>query len=341
MKDWHNVDKLRLKGSFGMSKKKVLVSYPLGLEGLKELTARFDVNVLKRSVKSKEELTEAVKGCHGILAAGIDVDGEVMDAAAELEIISVYGAGYDNVDIEAATNRGIVVTNIPDTVTDSTAELTMGLMLSVMRRIAECDRGLRTDSRFRWGMLANLGRNLHGKELGIIGMGRIGKAVAKRAAAFGMRISYYTRKRLDPVIEMELSASYKRMDELLQTADVITIHTPLTNETRHLIGYRELSLMKAEAYLINTSRGAVVEEQALVKFLSEGKLAGAGLDVFENEPKISPQLLEMNNVVVTPHIGTDTVETRINMTRESAQNIIDFFSGRQPFHLVNPEVYQK
>ena len=276
-----------------------------------------------------------------MIAAGINVDEEIMDAAPELKIISVYGAGYDNVDTKAATARGIVVTNIPDVVTDSTAEITLGLMLSVMRRISELDRRLRQDRGFRWSMMTYMGRDLFGKELGIIGMGRIGKAVAKRAAAFGMRISYYTRKRLDPVIEMELEASYKRMDELLQTADVISIHTPLTEETRHLIGYRELSMMKPGAYLINTSRGPVVDEKALVKCLSEGRIAGAGLDVFENEPKISPELLKMDNVVLTPHIGTDTVETRINMNREAARNIIDFFSGRQPFHVVNPEVLDK
>lgn len=325
-----------------MGRKKVLITYPLGQEGFEELKAGFDVTMMERSGgRFKPEVLKAVKGCHGMIAAGINVDEEIMDAAPELKIISVYGAGYDNVDTKAATARGIVVTNIPDVVTDSTAEITLGLMLSVMRRISELDRRLRQDRGFRWSMMTYMGRDLFGKELGIIGMGRIGKAVAKRAAAFGMRISYYTRKRLDPVIEMELEASYKRMDELLQTADVISIHTPLTEETRHLIGYRELSMMKPGAYLINTSRGPVVDEKALVKCLSEGRIAGAGLDVFENEPKISPELLKMDNVVLTPHIGTDTVETRINMNREAARNIIDFFSGRQPFHVVNPEVLDK
>ena len=283
-----------------MGRKKVLITYPLGQEGFEELKAGFDVTMMERSGgRFKPELLKAVKGCHGMIAAGINVDEEIMDAAPELKIISVYGAGYDNVDTKAATARGIVVTNIPDVVTDSTAEITLGLMLSVMRRISELDRRLRQDRGFRWSMMTYMGRDLFGKELGIIGMGRIGKAVAKRAAAFGMRISYYTRKRLDPVIEMELEASYKRMDELLQTADVISIHTPLTEETRHLIGYRELSMMKPGAYLINTSRGPVVDEKALVKCLSEGRIAGAGLDVFENEPKISPELLKMDNVVLT------------------------------------------
>ena len=209
-----------------MGRKKVIITYPLGQEGFEELKAGFDVTMMERSGgRFKPELLKAVKGCHGMIAAGINVDEEIMDAAPELKIISVYGAGYDNVDTKAATARGIVVTNIPDVVTDSTAEITLGLMLSVMRRISELDRRLRQDRGFRWSMMTYMGRDLFGKELGIIGMGRIGKAVAKRAAAFGMRISYYTRKRLDPVIEMELEASYKRMDELLQTADVISIYT--------------------------------------------------------------------------------------------------------------------
>jgi glyoxylate reductase len=327
-----------MKRKAKMNRKKILVTYPLLPEGLQELKKQFDVYVYENGWMPKSDLLKAVGDCAGIIAAGVDVDEEVMDAAPELEIISVFGAGYDNVDIRAATGRGIVVTNIPDVVADATAEVTMGLMLSLMRRITELDRRLRTDSNFEWGMLKYMGSGLSGKELGIVGMGRIGGAVAKRAAAFGMRISYYKRKRLDPVIEMELGAAYKRLDDLLRTADVISIHTPLTKETRHLIGQRELSLMKPEAYLINVSRGSVVDEAALVNALSRGKLAGAALDVFEHEPKISPELLKMDNVVLTPHIGTDTIETRHCMTRESAQSIIDFFNGRRPFHVVNPEV---
>ncbi|HHT65875.1 MAG TPA: hypothetical protein GX017_07275 [Clostridiales bacterium] len=323
-----------------MNQKRVLISYPLELDGLHELVEKFDVRILDRPVTAKAELREAIRGCHGILAAGVDMDEEIMDAAPELEIISAYGAGYDNIDVRAATNRGIVVTNVPDAVTDATAEIALGLMLSVMRRIPELDRSLRMEDRSQWGMMINMGRVLYGKELGIIGMGRIGKAVAKRAAAFGMRISYYTRKRLDPVIEMELGITYKRMDDLIRTADVISIHTPLTEQTRHLIGRRELYMMKPEAYLINTSRGAVIDEPALVECLTQGRLAGAGLDVFENEPLIPPELLEMSNVAVTPHIGSKAVEARLAMARESAQNIIDFFSGRRPFHVVNPEVFQ-
>ncbi|NLC43232.1 MAG: hypothetical protein GX783_03000 [Clostridiales bacterium] len=321
-----------------MNREKILVTFPLPVEGLQDLEEQFDVIRYKKGSMPKSDLLSSICDCSGIIAAAVNIDEEVMDAAAKLRIISVYGSGFDNIDIKAATERGILVTNIPDVVTDSTAELTMGLMLDVMRRISETDRLLRRGDSSSWGMLNNLGRVLYGKELGIVGMGRIGRAVAKRASAFGMRISYYNRKRLDPIIEMELDVAYKRLDDLLKAADVLSIHTPLTNETKHLIGERELSIMKPGAYLINTARGAVIDEKALVNRLAEGKLAGAGLDVYEGEPHISPGLLKMDNVVLTPHIGTNTIETSLHMTKESAQNIINFFSGRHPFHAVNPQV---
>ena len=323
-----------------MNREKILVTFPLPTEGLQDLEEQFDVIRYNKGSIPKSNLLNSIQDCSGIIAAAINIDEEAMDAAPRLRIISVYGAGYDNIDIKAATERGILVTNIPDVVTDSTAELTMGLMLDVMRRISETDRMLRRGDSSSWGMLNNLGRALYGKELGIVGMGRIGRAVAKRASAFGMQISYYNRKRLDPVIEMELGVAYKRLDDLLKAADVVSIHTPLTKETKHLIGERELSIMKPSAYLINTARGAVIDEKVLVNKLTEGKLAGAGLDVYEDEPHTSPGLLKMDNVVLTPHIGTNTIETCHHMTRESAQNIIDFFSGRHPFHAVNPQVFR-
>ena len=323
-----------------MSKKKILVTYPIPIEGLQSLYDQFDVTYSKEDAMPQEEILSIIHDYDGILAAGNSMDSEMMKQGKRLKVISVYGAGYDSIDVKAASERGIVVTNIPDAVTDSTAELTMGLMLSLMRRISECDRQIRLDSNFPWGMLKHMGSVLYGKELGIVGMGRIGRAVAKRAVAFGMRVSYYNRKRLDPVIERELGIVYKRFDDLLKTSDVISIHTPLSQDTHHLIGQRELALLKPAAYLINTSRGAVIDEQALVTSLAQGRLAGAALDVFEKEPIISPEFLSMDNVVLTPHIGTDAIETRIHMTREAAQNIIDFFNGRQPFHVVNPEVYK-
>jgi glyoxylate reductase len=327
-------------GMSAVSKKKILVTYPLPEEGLQCLANDFEVTIHREGSMSRESLLPIIADYDGILAAGIHMDAGLIRAADRLRIISVYGAGFDAIDIQAATEKGIVVANIPDAVTDATAEVAMGLMLSVMRRISECDRALRHGDASRWGMMKNMGHVLYGKELGIIGMGRIGRAVAKRASAFAMPVSYYNRKRLDPVIEMELGAVYKRLDDLLKSSDVITIHTPLTQETHHLIGERELSLMKPTAYLINTSRGPVVEEKALAAKLQQGRLAGAGLDVYEREPVISPELLKMDNVVLTPHIGTDTIETRIHMAWECARNILNFFNGRPPFHVVNSGICQ-
>lgn len=321
-----------------MSRKKILVTYPLPMEGLQDLNQNFELIIYNKGSMPKSDLLQYIQDCEGVLAVAVKVDAEVMDAAPKLKIISVYGAGYDNVDVKAAVERGILVTNIPNVVTDATAELTMGLMLDVMRRISEYDRKLRVGNNSKWGINNSLGRVLYGKELGIVGMGRIGRAVAKRASAFGMRISYNNRKRLDPIIEMELGAVYKRLDDLLRTSDVVSIHTPLTEETYHLIGDREFSLMKNSAFIINTARGTVIDEKALITNLKEGKLAGAGLDVYEEEPVVPAELLEMDNVVLTPHCGTGTLETRLQMAIESAQNIIDFFNDRHIFHVVNPQV---
>ncbi|HPT78010.1 MAG TPA: NAD(P)-dependent oxidoreductase [Candidatus Atribacteria bacterium] len=321
-----------------MERKKVLVAYSLPEEDLCDLREEFDVTRWQRGAMPYDEVLAAIPEYDGVLAAGIRVDREIISRAGKLKAICVYGAGYDNVDIKAATEHGIVVANIPDTVTESTAELAIGLMLAVMRRITECDRKLRQEAKSAWGMYRNMGYNLYGKELGIIGMGRIGKATARRAAALGMRISYYNRRRLEPADEAQLGAAYKPLDELLETADVVSIHTPLSDETYHLIGERELSLMKPEAFIINTSRGAVIDEKALAARLCDGALAGAGLDVFEWEPRITPELLTFDNVVLTPHIGTNTHETRSLMNREACRALIDLLDGRRTANVINPEV---
>lgn len=318
------------------NRKKILVTYSLPEEGLRQLNREYDVTMWPKGGMPYKELASVIEDYDGILAAGVRVDEDLITKATKLKIISVYGAGYDNVDIKAATRHGIAVTNIPDTVTEVTAELAIGLMLSVIRRISELDRKLKYDKDFRWDMCSHMGYNLYGKQLGIIGLGRIGKATAKRATALGMSISYYNRNRLDADIEQAYNASYKDMDELLASCDIISIHTPLHDGSRHLIGDRELSLIKPTAYIINTARGPVIDEKAMIKSLSEGRLAGAGLDVFEREPKIPVELLKMDNVVLTPHIGTDTYETRIAMTRDAAKNIIDILSGQRSTYIINP-----
>jgi len=318
--------------------KKILVTYQLPKIGLKELMERFEVTYPDKKTFSKQEVISMIHQYDGILAAGMGLDSNMIKLGKKLKIISVYGAGYDKIDVEAATSAGIVVTNTPDAVTESTAEIAFGLMLAVMRRIAECDRRLRLESNFRWGMMENLGTNLYGKLLGIVGMGRIGKAVAKRAKAFGMDICYYNRRRLGENTERELGASYYTLEELLEKSDVVSLNVPLTEETYHLIGKEQLDRMKPTAFIINTSRGSVIDEQVLVKYLQEGRIAGAGLDVFEHEPKIPQELLRMDRVVLTPHIGTATLEARIQMAEAASRNIVDYFAGRELRYIVNPEV---
>lgn len=323
------------------TRKKVLVPYTLPEQGLEDLCRDFDVTMWQAGPMPYSEILSVIADYDGLLAAGTRVDEQLISKAKRLKVISVFGAGYDNVDIEAATRHGIPVTNIPDTVTEATAELAIGLMLSVLRRISELDRKLRQYKDFKWHMCRHMGSNLYNKELGIIGLGRIGRATAKRALALGMKVSYYNRNRLDRQTEASYKLIYKELDELLSTSDIISLHTPLHKGSRHLIGERELSLIKATAYIINTARGPVIDEQAMIRALAEGRLAGAGLDVFEHEPKIPQQLLEMDNVVLTPHIGTDTHETRVEMTRDAAKSIIDILSGRRPSNILNPEVLEK
>jgi D-3-phosphoglycerate dehydrogenase len=320
-----------------VKKKTILVNNLLPEKGLEELYAHFNVIAPKEKKFTKEEIIEHIPECHGLLSSFLIVDKGIIDAGKSLEIISNFGAGYNNVDVNYATERGIMVTNIPDTVTYSTAELTLGLMISLLRRVVEGDRLLRAKDRQAWGGPTHfMGQNLAGKTLGIIGMGRIGLAVARLAQGFGMNIVYQKRTPYPPEIEMQLNIKYMPLGELVQKADVISLHCPLTPETHHLINREILKAMKSTAYLINTARGPVVEENALLEALKGGEIRGAALDVFEFEPKISEELLTLSNVVLTPHIGSSTLETRTDMTKACVKHLIDYFSGQTPTHVVNP-----
>ncbi|HVO66909.1 MAG TPA: D-glycerate dehydrogenase, partial [Syntrophales bacterium] len=269
-----------------------------------------------------------------------NVDEEVLDRASRLKMIAHFGVGYNNIDIKAATTRGIAVSNTPGVLTDATAELAFALILAIARRLVECDRATR-DGRFRyWAPMLFLGREVTGKTLGIIGLGEIGKAVARRAKGFKMRILYNNRNRINASEEKELTAEFADLQRLFAESDFISLHVPLTSETRHLIGKEEFSLMKPTAYLINTSRGPVVDEQALLEALQNGTIGGAGLDVYENEPSLTPGLKELSNIVLLPHIGSGTLETRIKMASMAAENLIAGLSGGKPPNIVNPEVLQ-
>lgn len=319
-------------------KKKILVTYQIPKEGLRELFEKFDVFYPEKEMLTHDDLCELIPPYHGVLTVFTgNFPASVIEKAKNLLIISNYGAGFNNIDVGYATEKGIVVTNTPDVVTESTAEIAFGLMLSVMRRISECDRKLRKENGLKWGIMENLGYSLFGKNLGIIGMGKIGKATARRAIASGMKIFYHNRKRVHGELEELYDAQYLSLNKLLEISDILSIHCLLSHDTYHLIGRKELNRMKPGSFLINTARGAIVDENALADALKENTIAGAGLDVFENEPDIHPDLLKMDNVVLVPHIGTGTIETRIEIGKSAAGNIIDFFEGRQLKYIINPE----
>jgi lactate dehydrogenase-like 2-hydroxyacid dehydrogenase len=322
-------------------RKKILVVARVPLIGLKELEEKFDIIYPVEFQFGIEELKEHIKDVDGVMSVFIiPLPGDVISCATKLKIISNFGVGYNNIDLATANSKGIVVCNTPNAVTEPTAEMTMGLMISVMRRITETDRKLRSEPKFKWGMMENLGNGLYGKTLGIIGMGRIGRAVAKRAIAAGMKIIYHNRTRLSVDTEAQFGAEWVPFNDLIANADVISLHCPLTANTHHLIDEREMKLMKDGVFIINTSRGAVINESMLVKYLQNGKIGGAGLDVFEEEPAISASLYQMDNVVLTPHNATGTIDTRIELAREASKNIIDFFEGEKTISIVNPQVWE-
>jgi glyoxylate reductase len=314
---------------------KVLVTRGIPEAGLSVLDP-FDVRVLHERPPERDELLEAVSGASGVLSTATEtMDGEVMDAAGEnLRIIANMAVGYDNVDVEAAGERDVVVTNTPGVLDETTADVAFMLLLAAARRMGEGERLLRAGKWEWWGPKQLMGRDVWGKRLGIIGFGRIGQALARRAKGFGMDILYHNRSRREEA-EQELGARYLELDDLLKTADFISIHTPLTPETTHLIGAQELRKMKPQAVLVNTSRGPVVDEAALSDALADRRIFAAGLDVSEEEPTVHPKLLELETVVLAPHIGSASVETRDKMAALAAENIVAVLSGEEPKTPVN------
>ncbi|MAT05018.1 MAG: D-glycerate dehydrogenase [Acidimicrobiaceae bacterium] len=258
------------------------------------------------------------------------VDEAFLHAAPRLRVVANVAVGYDNVDVAACTARGVTVTNTPGVLTDATADLAMALVLMSTRRLGEGERLIRSGRPWQWGMFMMLGRSIGGKRLGIVGMGEIGRAVARRAAAFGMEIAYHNRTQLGAEVERELGARYVPLDELLATSDVVSLHCPHTSETHHLIDAVALERMSSHAVLINTARGPVVDEIALARVLADGTIAAAGLDVYEDEPRVHPELLELENVVLIPHLGSATVETRDAMAVLAARNVVEVLAGRPP-----------
>lgn len=286
----------------------------------------------------REVLLEKVRDAEGILSLLTDrIDAEVIGAAPKLKVISNMAVGYDNVDVPAATARGIYVGNTPEVLTDTTADLAFALMLVVARRIVEAVDYVRRGMWKTWLPSLFLGRDVHHATLGIVGMGRIGRQVAQRARGFEMKVLYYSRSR-KPEVEQDLGAKFVPLEELLRESDFVSLHVPLTQETRHLIGARELGLMKPTAVLVNTARGAVVDQVALYRALLAGRPGGAGLDVTDPEP-IAPDdpLLTLPNVVVLPHIGSASYATRLRMAVLAVENLLAGLRGEVPPHCVNPE----
>ena len=308
---------------------KILVTYKIPTESFAKLGKEDTVTMPEQEFFTTEELIRLVPDYDVILGMFTrPIENAVIDAGTRLKLISNFGVGYNNIDVKYARSKGVAVCNTPKAVCFPTAEMAIGLMLSAARRITECDRRLRTERESMWGVMRNLGLTLEGRTLGIIGMGNIGKTVAEIAKAFRMRVIYHNRH---STVE-----GYEKvdLDTLLRCSDYISIHTPLNESTRHLIGKRELELMKPTAILVNTARGPVVDEVALAECLRGHRIAGAALDVFEAEPHITEELYGLDNVVLAPHNATGTIDTRIATGQEAVDNILNFFNGT-PTNVVN------
>jgi len=323
---------------------KILVTCDIPGKGVQLLTEAFGeqsvVVSLQDGVIPRKALLEGVKGAAALLPVLMDtIDAEVMDAAGQqLGIVANYAVGYDNIDVPAATARRIAVTNTPGVLTETTADLAWSLLMAAARRISESERYLRAGKWDSWRPQLLLGADVHGKTLGIFGIGRIGQAVARRARGFDMRVIYTDLQRLSVNLEQELNAAFVDKATLVAESDFISIHCPLLPETTHAFGAAQFQAMKPTAVLINTSRGPVVDEAALAQALESGAIFAAGLDVYEDEPKVHPGLLACENAVLVPHIGSASRETRAKMAEMAAANIIACLTGKTPPNCVNPEV---
>ena len=315
-------------------------AYPL-LEAIGEVEANMEEGV----IWSYEELLRRGPGHNYIYCLLTDnIDERFLQACAaanpRTKMIANMAVGFNNINVEAATRLGIAVSNTPGVLSDTTADLAFALLMATARRIPEAERFLRAGKYTGWGPLLFCGAEVHQSTLGLVGAGRIGKIMARRASGFDMKILYYDVYRMSPEEEAQYHATYLPLDEVLQQADFVSVHTPYMPSTHHLISEREFSLMKPGAILINTARGPIVDEKALVKALQSGKIAGAGLDVFENEPAVEPELLTMENVVLLPHIASASLKTRTLMATMASDNLVAHFHGQRPPNILNPEVLE-
>ena len=316
---------------------KVVVTGKIPAGGLARLKSEHDVLAWESDqAVSRTELLQMVAGADAIVSLLTEkIDAELLTAAGpQLKSVSNVAVGYNNIDVPACQEAGVLVTNTPGVLTEATADIAMALILMSTRRLGEGERVIRAQDPWQWGMFYMLGMGLQGRQLGIVGMGQIGIATARRAKAFGMNIAYTRRSPLEVDVAKDLDAKFMSMDELIESSDVISLHCPYSPATHHLISENQLARMKPTAYLINTARGPIVDEQALVDALKAGQIAGAGLDVFEHEPKVNPGLLELDNAVLIPHLGSATVETRAAMADIAATNALAILAGQTAPNLV-------
>lgn len=323
-------------------KPSVLVTKRIYPEAIEYLAAHCEVDY-ERTDKglSAAELRARVKGKQGVVSQLIDrFSSEVIAQLDGVRIIANVAVGFDNIDVPAATRKGILVTNTPDVLTDTTADFAFALLLAAARRVVEGHTFLHAGEWNRWSIDLLVGHDVHHRTLGIFGMGRIGQAVARRARGFSMRVIYSDAVRANEAIEQDLQLEFVSKEQLLKEADFVSLHVPLLDSTRKLIAEPELRMMKRSAILVNTARGPVVDEAALAQALGEGWIAGAGLDVFENEPHVHPQLFRLNNIVLAPHIASASIDTRREMSMLAARNAVAALEGRRPETLLNPEVWK-
>jgi glyoxylate reductase len=324
-------------------KSRVLVTNRIPAAVLQRLESDLEIDYhTEKDALSRDQILDRVRDKHGLLCVVTDtIDARIIKAGSQLRVIANIAVGYDNIDIATAKKHGIVVTNTPEVLTESVAELTWGLILNVTRRVVEGDRLIQSGVWKGWALDFMLGMELFGKQLGVVGSGRIGRAVAARASVFGMKVVFAARKGSnDTTDRSQLTKSLKDssvmpLDRLLATSDVVSLHVPMTSDTHHLIDREALVNMKPSAYLINTSRGPVVDEDALVLALREGLIAGAALDVYEREPMVNSGLLGLSNVILSPHLGSATHETRTAMADLAARNLMEVLSGNSPITPIN------
>ncbi|MFG6415399.1 2-hydroxyacid dehydrogenase [Roseateles sp. DC23W] len=324
-----------------MSRKHILVARRTPAEVIEKLSAHFEVDAVEGDeVLAPAALRERLRGKAGAYIFGSErITAELLDACPDLRVVSTMSVGYNHIDVAACTARGVLVTNTPDVLTETTADLGFALLMAAARRMGEGERLLRAGGWQRWSWDFMAGADVHGSTLGILGMGRIGQAIARRGRfGFGMRVVYHNRSRLPAQVETELAARYLSKDELLAVADHLVLVLPYSAESHHCIAAPELARMKRTATLVNIARGGIVDEDALAAALREGRLGAAGLDVFEGEPQVNPALLTLSNVVLTPHVGSATIPTRLAMAGLAADNLVAALTGATPPTPLNPEV---